>query len=158
MKHARKIITFLLLAVFLTLSAAFVYNSDLFFQIKKNLTIFSDVYKEVAIQYVDEVSPETLMERGIHAMLETLDPYTVFIDEGEQRQMEILSSGSYGGIGIDAGYRGDQVVIIAPLDGYAAQRAGLRPGDIIKEIDGISVSGLTPEEVQQLTVGISERK
>lgn len=153
MKHARKIITVLFLAAFLSISAAFVYQSDLFFQIKKNLTIFSDVYKEVAIQYVDEVSPKTLMERGIHAMLETLDPYTVFIDEGEQRQMEILSSGSYGGIGIDAGYRGDQIVIIAPLDGYPAQRAGLRAGDIIKEINGVSVEGLTPEEVQQLTVG-----
>lgn len=153
MKHARKIITVLFLAAFLSISAAFVYQSDLFFQIKKNLTIFSDVYKEVAIQYVDEVSPATLMERGIHAMLEPLDPYTVFIDEGEQRQMEILSSGSYGGIGIDAGYRGDQIVIIAPLDGYPAQRAGLRPGDIIKEVDGVKVEGLTPEEVQQLTVG-----
>lgn len=153
MKHARKFIIVSALAAFLLISAAFVYQSDLFFQIKKNLTIFSDVYKEVAIQYVDEVSPETLMERSIRAMLETLDPYTVFIDEGEQRQMEILSSGSYGGIGLDAGYRGDQIVIIAPLDGYPAQRAGLRPGDIIKEIDGVSVSGLTPEEVQQLTVG-----
>ncbi|WP_234573398.1 S41 family peptidase [Rhodohalobacter sp. 614A] len=153
MKHARKILTGLILAAFLFTSAAFVYQSDLFFQIKKNLTIFSDVYKEVAIQYVDEVSPKTLMERSIHAMLETLDPYTVFIDEGEQRQMEILSSGSYGGIGIDAGYRGDQIVIIAPLEGYPAQRAGLRPGDIIKEINGVSVEGLTPEEVQQLTVG-----
>lgn len=153
MKHARKIITGGLLAAFLVVSAAFVYQSDLFFQIKKNLTIFSDVYKEVAIQYVDEVSPKTLMERSIHAMLETLDPYTVFIDEGEQRQMEILSSGSYGGIGIDAGYRGDQIVIIAPLEGYPAQRAGLRPGDIIKEINGVNVQGLTPEEVQQLTIG-----
>lgn len=153
MKHARKAIVFTSLAVVLTFSAAFVYQSDLFFQIKKNLTIFSDVYKEVAIQYVDEVSPKTLMERSIHAMLETLDPYTVFIDEGEQRQMEILSSGSYGGIGIDAGYRGDQIVIIAPLEGYPAQRAGLRPGDIIKEVDGVSVEGLSPEEVQQLTVG-----
>lgn len=153
MKHARKVIIFTSLAVILTFSAAFVYQSDLFFQIKKNLTIFSDVYKEVAIQYVDEVSPETLMERSIHSMLETLDPYTVFIDEGEQRQMEILSSGSYGGIGIDAGYRGDQIVIIAPLEGYPAQRAGLRPGDIIIEIDGVNVEGLTPEEVQQLTVG-----
>lgn len=153
MKHARKFITLLLVVAFFTVSAAFVYNSDLFFQIKKNLTIFSDVYKEVAIQYVDEVSPKTLMERSIHAMLETLDPYTVFIDEGEQRQMEILSSGSYGGIGIDAGYRGDQIVIIAPLEGYPAQRAGLRPGDIIREINGVSVAGLTPEEVQQLTVG-----
>lgn len=153
MKHARKLILFISLAAVLTFSAAFVYQSDLFFQIKKNLTIFSDVYKEVAIQYVDDVSPETLMERSINSMLETLDPYTVFIDEGEQRQMEILSSGSYGGIGIDAGYRGDQIVIIAPLEGYPAQRAGLRPGDIIKEIDGVNVEGLTPEEVQQLTVG-----
>lgn len=153
MKHARKFIIFILLAAILTFSAAFVYQSDLFFQIKKNLTIFSDVYKEVAIQYVDDISPETLMERSIHAMLETLDPYTVFIDEGEQRQMEILSSGSYGGIGVDAGYRGDQIVIIAPLEGYPAHRAGLRPGDIIKEVDGVSVEGLTPEEVQQLTVG-----
>lgn len=153
MKYARKIILFISLAALVTFSAAFVYQSDLFFQIKKNLTIFSDVYKEVAIQYVDDVSPKTLMERSINAMLETLDPYTVFIDEGEQRQMEILSSGSYGGIGIDAGYRGDQVVIIAPLEGYPAQRAGLRPGDIINEIDGVSVEGLTPEEVQQLTVG-----
>lgn len=153
MKHARKLILFISLAAILTFSAAFVYQSDLFFQIKKNLTIFSDVYKEVAIQYVDDVSPETLMERSINSMLETLDPYTVFIDEGEQRQMEILSSGSYGGIGIDAGYRGDQIVIIAPLEGYPAQRAGLRPGDIIKEINGVNVEGLTPEEVQQLTVG-----
>jgi len=153
MKHARKLILFISLAAILTFSAAFVYQSDLFFQIKKNLTIFSDVYKEVAIQYVDDVSPETLMERSINSMLETLDPYTVFIDEGEQRQMEILSSGSYGGIGIDAGYRGDQIVIIAPLEGYPAQRAGLRSGDIIKEIDGVNVEGLTPEEVQQLTVG-----
>lgn len=153
MKHARKTIVFISLAAILTFSAAFVYQNDLFFQIKKNLTIFSDVYKEVAIQYVDDVSPETLMERSINAMLETLDPYTVFIDEGEQRQMEILSSGSYGGIGIDAGYRGDQIVIIAPLEGYPAQRAGLRPGDIIKEIDGVSVESLTPEEVQELTVG-----
>ncbi|MCG2589172.1 S41 family peptidase [Rhodohalobacter sulfatireducens] len=153
MKHARKLILFISLAAILTFSAAFVYQSDLFFQIKKNLTIFSDVYKEVAIQYVDDVSPETLMQRSINSMLETLDPYTVFIDEGEQRQMEILSSGSYGGIGIDAGYRGDQIVIIAPLEGYPAQRAGLRPGDIIKEIDGVNVEGLTPEEVQQLTVG-----
>jgi len=155
MKYARKFIKFFLLAAVVIFSAAFVYQSqsDLFFQIKKNLTIFSDVYKEVAIQYVDDVSPETLMERSIRAMLETLDPYTVFVDEGEQRQMEILSSGSYGGIGIDAGYRGDQIVIIAPLDGYPAQRAGLRPGDIIVEIDGVNVKGLTPEEVQQLTVG-----
>lgn len=142
----------LMLAVVLMAGTAFV-QSDLFFQIKKQLTIFSDIFKEVSVHYIDEVPPETLMRQGIQGLLGGLDPYTEFIDEGEQQQMEILSSGSYGGIGIEAGYRGDQIVIIAPLDGYPAHRAGLRPGDIILEIDGVSVEGISPEEVQRLTIG-----
>ena len=148
------ILTVSLLLIVLTISSvAFVKNSDLFFQIKKQLTIFNDVFREVATQYVDEIEPQTLINRSIDAMLEALDPYTVFIDEGEQQQLEILSSGSYGGIGLEAGYRGDQVVIIAPIDGYPAQRAGLRPGDTIQEINGSSVRGMTPEEIQRLTIG-----
>src|SRR5690554_990249 len=93
------------------------------------------------------------MKNSIDAMLSSLDPYTVFINEGEQQQMEILSSGAYGGIGVDAGFSGDNIVIIAPLEGYPAQRAGLKPGDIIKKINNIYVAGSTPEEVHQLTVG-----
>lgn len=153
MKNTRSHAVLLLLAAFLIITAAFARSSDLFFQIKKQLTIFSDVYKEVATQYVDEVGPEELMKRSILAMLDGLDPYTVFIDEGEQQQIEILSSGSYGGIGIEAGYRGDDIVIIAPLDGYPGQRAGLRPGDIIEQINNINVRDMSPEEVQLLTVG-----
>lgn len=148
------ILTVTLLLIILSISSvAFVKNSDLFFQIKKQLTIFNDVFREVATQYVDDIEPQTLINRSIHAMLDSLDPYTVFIDEGEQQQLEILSSGSYGGIGLEAGYRGDQVVIIAPMDGYPAQRAGLRPGDTIEEINGRSVIGMTPEEIQRLTIG-----
>lgn len=153
MKKAAKLSAIIILPVILLTSAAFVQNDDLFFQIKKQLSIFSDVYKQIAIEYVDEVSPEEFMRIGIDSMLEELDPYTVFIPEGEQQQMEILSSGSYGGIGIDAGYRGDDIVIVAPLEGYPAQRAGLRPGDIIKEINGQPTNSMTPEEVQQLTIG-----
>jgi carboxyl-terminal processing protease len=153
MKDTRNYAVLILLAAFLIISAAFVKSNDLFFQIKKQLTIFSDVYKEVATQYVDEVGPAELMNRSIQAMLDELDPYTVFIDEGEQQQMEILSSGSYGGIGIEAGYRGDDIVIIAPLDGYPGQRAGLRAGDLIEQINNVNVKGMSPEEVQQLTVG-----
>jgi carboxyl-terminal processing protease len=141
------------LSLFLIIAVASTRNGDLFFQIKKNLTIFSDVYKEIATLYVDEVSPQTVMRRAIDAMLGTLDPYTVFVGEGEQQEMEILSSGNYGGIGIEAGYRGDRIVIIAPLEGYPAQRAGILPGDVIISIDGIDTKGLSAEEVQQLTVG-----
>lgn len=128
-------------------------QSDLFFRIKKQLTIYGDVFKTVATRYVDEVEPETLTRLGLQGMLGGLDPYTVFIDEGELQQLEILSSGVYGGIGIEAGFRGDRVVIIAPLEGYPAERAGLRPGDIIEAVNGSPVTGFTPDEVQSLTIG-----
>lgn len=153
MNRVSKIGLAVLLAVVLLSSLALVRSGDLYFQIKKQLSIFSEIYKEVATLYVDEVSPETLMKSGVEAMLKNLDPYTVFIDEGEQQQMEILSTGSFGGIGVDAGYRGNDVVIIAPLEGYPAQRAGLRPGDIIRSVNGVSTDGFTPEDVQELTIG-----
>lgn len=153
MNRTTKIGITAVLVLFLFISAAFVRYGDLYFQIKKQLTIFSDLYKEVATLYVDEVPPETLMKKGIDAMLRELDPYTVFISEGEQQQMEILSTGGYGGIGVDAGFRGNDIVIIAPLEGYPAQRAGLRPGDVFRSINNVSVEGFTPEEVQELTIG-----
>jgi len=143
----------LLIGVFLLSSLALVRQNDLYFQIKKQLTIFSDVYKSVSTMYVDEVSPEKLMRTGLDAMLSELDPYTVFIDEREQQQLEIISQGSYGGVGIDAGFRGDQIVVIAPLEGYPAQRAGIRPGDVILSVNEVPVEELSPEEVQKLTVG-----
>lgn len=153
MNRVSKIGLAVLLTVVLFSSLALVRSGDLYFQIKKQISIFSEIYKEVATLYVDEVSPETLMKSGVEAMLKNLDPYTVFIDEGEQQQMEILSTGSFGGIGVDAGYRGNDVVIIAPLEGYPAQRAGLRPGDIIRSVNGVSTDGFTPEDIQELTIG-----
>lgn len=148
-----KILYATLAVAFLFSSVALVRTGDLYFQIKKQLTIFGDVYKEVATLYVDEVAPEELMKSSIDAMLEKLDPYTVFIAEGEQQEMEILSTGSYGGVGIEVGYKGDEIVVIAPMEGYAAERAGIRPGDILKSINGASAKGLTLEEVQELTIG-----
>jgi carboxyl-terminal processing protease len=151
--HSKRYTIAILLTVLVAGSLAFTQVNDLFFQIKKQLSIFSDAYKEVATLYVEEVSPERLMTTGLNAMLSELDPYTVFIPEGEQQQMEIISTGSYGGVGIDAGFRGDDIVVIAPLEGYPADRAGIRPGDIILKVNDVDVEGITPEEVQQLTLG-----
>ena len=128
-------------------------NSDIYFLIKKNFTIFSEVYREVSLNYVDEVNPEKLMRKGLNSMLESLDPYTVFIDESQNQDIEIITRGSYAGVGLDVGMRGDKIVVIAPMDGYPAQKKGIRAGDIIKAVNDVSVEGLSSEEVQNMTIG-----
>ncbi|MEL7832494.1 S41 family peptidase [Fodinibius sp. Rm-B-1B1-1] len=128
-------------------------NPDIYFLIKKNFTIFSEVYREVSLQYVDKVDPEKLMRKGINAMLESLDPYTVLVDEADRQNMEILSRGSYGGVGIEVDYRGGDIVVVAPIEGYAAHRKGIRSGDVITRVDGVSVKNLMPEQVQELIDG-----
>lgn len=128
-------------------------QTDIYFLIKKNFSIFSEAYENVALEYVDEVDPEILMRNGIDAMLETLDPYTVMFSESQNEQAEIMSRGNYAGIGIEAGYRDGEVVVIAPTEGGPAERAGIRAGDVIVAVDGVSTEGLQPEEVNTLTNG-----
>lgn len=128
-------------------------QTDIYFLIKKNFSIFSKAYENVALEYVDEVDPEVLMRTGIDAMLETLDPYTVMFNESQNEQSEIMSRGNYAGIGIEAGYRDGEVVVVAPVDGGPADEVGIRAGDVIVAVDGVSTEGLQPEEVNALTSG-----
>jgi len=154
MKPTQKRVLWAFLLLFSVVTAgASLQNSDIFFQIKQNFTVFSEVYQEVTLRYVDEVDPQTLLRTGIDAMLESLDPYTVLIDQAEQQSLEILTRGSYAGVGIEIGARGDQIVIIAPIEGYSAERQGIRAGDIILEVDGLSVQGLTVDDMQALIAG-----
>lgn len=137
----------------LIMSQGSAQQADPYFLIKKNFSIFSKTYENVALDYVDQVDPEKLMRIGLDAMLETLDPYTVIYNESQNEQAEILSRGNYAGIGIEAGYRDGKVVVVAPNEGGPAERSGIRAGDEIVAIDGISTTELQPEEVQTLTVG-----
>ncbi|WP_018127810.1 S41 family peptidase [Balneola vulgaris] len=150
-KHQK--ISVLLLVIAVTAVALAPQQADIFFLIKKNFSIFSKTYENVALEYVDEVDPEKLMRTGVEAMLETLDPYTVIYNENQNEQAEIQARGNYAGIGIESGYRNGKVVVIAPLEGGPAEKAGLQAGDVIIAVDQFSTDGLQPEEVQSLTLG-----
>ncbi len=143
----------LILAILLPVNTFGFQEQDVYFLIKKNFSIFSEAYENIALEYVDDVNPELLMRNGMQAMLETLDPYTVFYNETQNQQAEIFSRSNYAGIGIEAGFRDGEVVVVAPTEGGPADQRGVRAGDVILSIDGVSTEGLLPEEVQNLTMG-----
>lgn len=133
--------------------AGFVLRSDPYFLIHKNFRIFSEVYENISGIYINEVDPELLLRSGINGMLQELDPYTVLIDEAGSRQMDIVTTGQYAGVGLEVGARGGQLVVIAPIEGYSAEKKGIRAGDVIKKVDGIDVSRLNTEDLQSLLRG-----
>ena len=128
-------------------------DSDYFFKINKSIDIFGRVYKEVTLNYVDEVDPEKFMEAGVDGLLGTLDPYTNFISESEGDEVELITTGKYGGIGVTIGLRDGNITVITLMEGYSAQRQGIQPGDHILEIEGKSIVGSKPETVRSLTRG-----
>lgn len=128
-------------------------DSNFFFKINKSIDVFGRVYREIALNYVDEVDPEKFMEAGIEGMLGTLDPYTVYIDKEDGDEVELLTSGRYGGIGVTIGVRDGNIQVITVMDGYSAQRQGIRPGDKILEVDGKVIGKKKPDEVRGLTRG-----
>jgi carboxyl-terminal processing protease len=126
-------------------------NND--FEISKNLEIFTTLYRQIHINYVDEVKPGDLMKKGIDAMLESLDPYTVYIPESEIEDYKLLTTGQYGGIGALIHQDGDYVVISEPYEGFPAFKAGLIPGDKILEINNKSIKKKTSSDVSNILKG-----
>ncbi|MBO6517392.1 MAG: S41 family peptidase [Bacteroidia bacterium] len=147
----RKRILILLLSVGL-IGTAFKQVDD-YFEVSKNLDIFSTVYKEVNLNYVDEVKPGELIREAIDAMLNSLDPYTNFYSEAQAEDYRFQVTGSYGGIGAIVKKHGEDLVIDKPYEGYPAQKAGLRTGDVLLKVDGKSVIGKTSSQLSDLLKG-----
>ncbi len=127
--------------------------TDNYFEVAKNLDIFTSLYKELNTYYVDETDPGKLMKKGIDAMLKSLDPYTTYIPESEIEDFRFMTTGQYGGIGAIITKRGDYVFINEPYEGFPAQKAGLMAGDKILEINGVSAKGKTTEDVSKVLKG-----
>jgi carboxyl-terminal processing protease len=127
------------------------------FEISKNLDIFYTLVRELNLFYVDEVKPEKLIKTGIDDMLETLDPYTVYIPESEMDDFKFMTTGEYAGIGAMIGKRGSQIIVAEPYEGFPAQLNGLRAGDVFLEVDGKDVNKMAVSDVSEILKGPAKK-
>lgn len=137
----------------ITLISAAIPNKDRYFEIVKNLDIFATLYKEVNAYYVDDVNPSMVMRTGIEAMLGSLDPYTNYIPEDDIENYRTAATGEYAGIGAVVDKKEGVSTVILPYEGFAADRAGLKIGDQILEINGVDIHGMSSAETRQLLNG-----
>jgi carboxyl-terminal processing protease len=132
----------------------FVVKNENFFEITRNIELLGKVYREISTNYVDNIDVAQFMRAGIDGMLSTLDPYTVFMDEEESDDIEQITTGKYAGIGVTLGTDADgRVMIMSITEGYAADKAGMRIGDVIIEVDGKNVKGKTLSEIRSMVRG-----
>jgi carboxyl-terminal processing protease len=139
----------ILVAVYIT-SLGFVSG---YFEVSKNLDIFTSLFREVNIYYVDDTKPGEMIEKAINSMLDDLDPYTTYIPESNIEDFRFQTTGQYGGIGAMIRKRDDHVIIAEPYKDFPADKAGLIAGDKILEIDGKSVKGKSTDDVSSVLKG-----
>jgi len=142
-----------LIGVIVIVSASFFSFKSNYFEISKNLDIFASLYKELNTYYVDDVEPADLIRKGIDAMLKSLDPYTNYISEAEIEGYKMQTTGKYGGIGAAIRTVGDYVIITEPYKGFPADKAGLKAGDKIKEIEGKTCKGKNSDQISRILRG-----
>jgi carboxyl-terminal processing protease len=111
-----------------------------------SLRAFTDVYARVKQDYVEPVEDKTLIEHAIRGMLTGLDPHSTYLNEDEYKEMQVGTSGEFGGLGIEVGMEDGFVKVISPIDDTPAQRAGIKAGDLIIRLDGEPVKGLPLNE------------
>ncbi len=126
---------FIIPIIFILFTGFFRADDEFYFKLSKSIDLFGEVYKYIATSYVDEIDPEELMTEGLDGMLSGLDPYTVFIEQDEKGEIDLITKGKYGGIGATFGIKNDKITIVEVFDGYSAQRQGLHIGDIITKIN-----------------------
>lgn len=123
------------------------------FEISKNLNIYYTLFRELNLFYVDEVDPGDLVKKSMDAMLNSLDPYTTYIPESEVEDFKLMTTGEYAGIGALISKHDDEVIIAEPYEGFPADKAGLKAGDVLIEINGTSVEKKNTEDVSNLLKG-----
>jgi carboxyl-terminal processing protease len=153
-----KNILFGLLAIFSISTLFYFKDSNHAYAAKTNLPLnqlqaFSEVYLKIKQNYVQDVSDKELFDNAIKGMLEGLDPHSTFLNEKDFKDLKIGTKGEFGGLGIEVTMEDGFVKVITPIDDTPAFKAGVKPGDLIIEIDGGSVKGLSLNQAVDLMRG-----
>jgi len=149
-----KFIIIVSLLLVIGISTGFLANQETRdFRIAKNLDIFFSLFRELNTFYVDDIDPDKVIKAGIDNMLKTLDPYTVYFPESEADEFAIMTTGKYGGIGSLVRNAGAFAVISDVYKGFPADKAGIKPGDLLIKVDGVSLKGLSTDKVSEKLKG-----
>lgn len=143
-RSMRRVLLVALLVVLATPVARAQEEAD-YFAIRKNFTLFSEIYERLAGEYVDRIDAESLMRSGIAAMTGSLDPYTVFFDEATSENIRRAQGEGVGTTGLSVARRGERLVVVQVMEGSPAEAQGVRPGDAIVELAGRPVANLDAE-------------
>ncbi|MFK5878255.1 MAG: S41 family peptidase [Flavobacteriaceae bacterium] len=155
MKNLKNKLTALFLIVAISISIS--YKSD-FFEIAKQIEIYTTLFKELNLYYVDEINPAEVMDKAIENTLANLDPYTRFYNEQGVINARISAEGAYGGIGATIVYRDGNLIIREIFEDNPAHKSGLKVGDEVVEIDNIILKDQTEEIVRSLLKGLPNSK
>lgn len=118
-----------------------------------DIRLFTDIYARIKKEYVEEVDDQQLLDGAIRGMMSSLDPHSVFLSADEFKELQIDTSGEFGGLGIEVGMENGVVRVIAPIEDTPADKAGVLAGDLIIKLDDTQVKGLTLTEAVKLMRG-----
>ena len=147
----------ILVVVAATMFLSYSFKSN-FFEVAKQIEIYNSLFKELNMYYVDEINPADLTDRAIKNTLKDLDPYTNFYNEQDVEDAKIRREGQYGGIGVSVYYLDKGIQIKEIYQGYAADKAALKAGDIITSVDGQSLLNMERELLSMYLKGTPNSK
>ncbi|MDR1416780.1 MAG: S41 family peptidase [Prevotellaceae bacterium] len=148
MKHKYTISKKLALVVLLTFCTATIFASSASFRLAKNIDVFFSILQELDLYYVDTIDHDRMITGAINDMLESLDPYTVFIPESEVSDFDFTTTGQYGGIGALIRKRSDGLIeVVEPYEKFPADRAGVKAGDVVLMVDSVHVNSKNVSDV-----------
>jgi len=151
MQKFNKKYLYLLIAIPLAVVLFIGAVDSVYFKINKSFEIFGELFKEIAAGYVEEVDPEDLFRNAIDGMLSNLDPYTIYMDESESDDVEMITTGTYNGLGFTVAVRDEMLTVTDVMDGFPAQKSGIRVGDRLYKIDTSVIINSNAGEIRKYT-------